>query len=85
MSNIVYKLAKGIKVREESFGLLFYSTQNTNLTFIESGTLIRVDKLEKETTEADLLGASEEENKRIKEILRNLTKRGLLLGEQKSS
>jgi len=85
MSVIYYKLSPGTKVRKESFGLLFYNTKNTKLTFIESGRLISVDALEKESSESDFLGNDETINQKIKSALEKLVKRGLLLAEERTS
>ncbi|MEL7563608.1 MAG: mycofactocin biosynthesis chaperone MftB [Dehalobacterium sp.] len=85
MNSIYYRLSPDTKVREESFGLLFYNTKNTNLTFIESGRLISIENLEKESPESDYLGQDEATNQKIKSILEKLVKRGLLLAEKKSS
>lgn len=85
MNNPYYKLAPEIKVREESFGLLFYHTKSTRLTFIESGRLIPLEILEKESRESDYLGADGEDNQKIKKVLENLVKRGLMHAEKKPS
>ena len=85
MSTVYYKLAPGTKVRPESFGLLFYNTKNTKLTFIESGGLIGIDALEKESPEGDFLGADESANRKIKSVLEKLVKRGFLLAEERPS
>jgi putative mycofactocin binding protein MftB len=37
-----YPLADGIKARRESFGLLFYNSKTTSLTFVHSGNLFEV-------------------------------------------
>ncbi|ATW24923.1 mycofactocin biosynthesis chaperone MftB [Candidatus Formimonas warabiya] len=85
MSAIYYQLSPDIKVRQESFGLLFYNTRNTNLTFIKSGSLIRVETLEKESPDSDYLDRDGETNQKIQGILHHLVKRGLLRAETKSS
>lgn len=85
MNTIYYHLAKGIVVREESFGLLFYDSKSTNLTFINSGRLISVRNLEKKTEESDFMHSNlNEENKKIKHILTILVKKGLLYAENES-
>jgi putative mycofactocin binding protein MftB len=85
MSVVYYKLSPGTRVRKESFGLLFYNTKNTRLTFIDSGNLISVETLENESPEADFMGNDETNNRKIKGLLKNLVKRGLLLAEERSS
>ncbi len=36
-----YRLAKGVHAREERFGLLFYNSKGSTLTFVHSGSWIR--------------------------------------------
>jgi putative mycofactocin binding protein MftB len=38
-----YAVSPDVRVRKESFGLLFYNTRNTKLTFVRSGDLLRID------------------------------------------
>ena len=38
-----YHLAPGIRARREGFGLLFYNSKDTNLTFVRSGELLNVE------------------------------------------
>lgn len=43
MKETKYKLAPGTQVREEDFGLLFYTMKGPRLYFINSGDLIQAD------------------------------------------
>ncbi len=43
MSDARYKLAPGTQVREEDFGLLFYTMAGPRLYFVSSGDFIRCD------------------------------------------
>ena len=43
MRKTKYKLAPGTQVREEDFGLLFYTMDGPRLYFVNSGELIRTD------------------------------------------
>ena len=38
-----YSLAKGIRVRDEKFGLLFYNPKGPKLTFVHSGSWIQAE------------------------------------------
>ena len=40
-----YHLASGIRARRETFGLLFYNSKDTNLTFVKSGNLLNIERL----------------------------------------
>mgnify|MGYP000925826105 FL=1 len=50
----IYSLAPHMRVRDESFGLLFYNTKNTGLIFINSGDLIKAAALKQGGTKAGL-------------------------------
>ena len=40
-----YKITPPVRVREETFGLLFYDTDNSRLTFVKSGDLLKIRNL----------------------------------------
>ena len=40
-----YVVSPHIRVRKETFGLLFYNTQNTKLTFVKSGDIFQIECL----------------------------------------
>ena len=42
-TNRCYRLQKGVRVRKENFGLLFYSRNGPKLTFVHTGPWIRPD------------------------------------------
>ncbi len=50
-----YRLAAGTAVREESFGLLFYSRFGPRLYFLPSGDLLRCDFFDSDVTLAQWL------------------------------
>ncbi|MDR3556520.1 MAG: mycofactocin biosynthesis chaperone MftB [Syntrophobacteraceae bacterium] len=50
-----YRLAKGTSVREESFGLLFYTRTGPRLYFLPSGKLLRCDFFQSDMTLAQWL------------------------------
>lgn len=50
MERTRYKLASGSQVREEDFGLLFYSADGPNLFFMSCGTLLESGFFEGEMT-----------------------------------
>jgi putative mycofactocin binding protein MftB len=86
MKKIRYKLASGTQVREEDFGLLFYSMTGPRLFFMSSGDLINSDFFQSKMTLEQWVGkqvgrdvvkthaVSELEN-----CLRRLTERGVIL------
>jgi len=80
-----YQLAPGIRVRQESFGLLFYNSQSTKLTFIESGSLISAQLLDKGGADEEYLGRDPESNQKIQGLLARLAERGLLHVREESA
>jgi putative mycofactocin binding protein MftB len=40
----VYHLPEGVRVRREEFGLLFYNSADTRLTFVKSGDSLLVER-----------------------------------------
>jgi putative mycofactocin binding protein MftB len=72
-----YVVAPHVRVRSEGFGLLFYNTQNTRLTFVRSGDLFRIKTLP--GREKTIIAANEATNRRkIKKILDSLMNKGLI-------
>jgi putative mycofactocin binding protein MftB len=43
LTNRYYRLQKGVRVRKENFGLLFYSRNGPKLTFVHTGPWIHPD------------------------------------------
>jgi putative mycofactocin binding protein MftB len=69
--------APGVRVRREGFGLLFYDTGSTNLTFVKSGDLLEIasDSEGLLLTTRDQDGAG---NTKARRILERLIKKGLI-------
>lgn len=78
MSTLSYILTPQMRVRKEIFGLLFYNTRSTNLTFIESSNLIDPELLTKRNTLEEFLGENSENHIKIRQSLKELTRRGIL-------
>ena len=78
MSTLSYILTPQMRVRKEIFGLLFYNTRSTNLTFIESSNLIDPELLTKRNTLEEFLGENSEPHIKIRQSLKELTRRGIL-------
>jgi len=66
-----------VRVRKEEFGLLFYNTQNTKLTFVRSGDLFQIENL---PSGGKMVAAAYEaaDRNRPKKILENLVNKGLI-------
>lgn len=71
-----YALAPTVRVRREAFGLLFYDTGSTNLTFVKCGDLFEVVKGAGET----LLSLNDPDNPRTLRVVNTLVAKGLIRG-----
>ena len=72
-----YAVSPGVRVRKEEFGLLFYNTRDSRLTFIKSGELLQIATL---PTESNMITASLESaaQGRVRRLLNHLLKKGLI-------
>jgi hypothetical protein len=86
--NRYYRLHKGVRVRKENFGLLFYSRNGPKLTFVHSGSWIHPDFFSghftlKEWLKSKRLCDSEEKfpglESKISRALSKLADRGLIV------
>jgi len=86
MKETRYKLAHGTQVREEAFGLLFYTMAGPRLFFLSSGDLINCDFFEEGLTLEEWIGqhggrdAIEETSvSELKKGLHQLSEKGVIL------
>ena len=86
-TNLKYRLAHGSQVREEDFGLLFYTKSGPRLFFVSSGDLIGCEFFHGEMTLAEWIkktrGPHPVPDQVVKSIaleLDRLCQRGVLLG-----
>jgi putative mycofactocin binding protein MftB len=77
-----YKLASGTQVREEDFGLLFYTMLGPRLYFLTCGSLLRPSFFEGKKTLVQGLkdpGLSERRAQRLAAGLHRLKEKGVIL------
>ncbi len=76
--NIQFTVSPLVRVRKESFGLLFYNTQDTRLTFVKSRNLLEVLSFAhgKKVITASLESAAQ---KKVKRVLDDLVGKGLIV------
>jgi len=86
MKETRYKLAPGTQVREEDFGLLFYTMAGPRLFFISSGDLINSDFFQGRSTLGQWIGQRVGQNavemssvSELRKGLSRLTKKGVIL------
>ena len=76
-----YLVPDWVRVRRESFGLLFYDTRSTKLTFVRSGDSLMAPPF---VGPRRVLGVAAPENGRrpaLTRLLRNLADKGLIVAE----
>jgi putative mycofactocin binding protein MftB len=75
--DVCYAITSPMRVRKEAFGLLFYNTEDSRLTFVKSGDLLQINVLPHgaKTITAPL----EPENRsRVRKLLDHLLKKRLI-------
>jgi putative mycofactocin binding protein MftB len=76
----MYRLAPNIKVRDESFGLLFYLCRSADLVFINSGNLLKAADLRFGISEGKLFSRlGESKNETLRKLISKLEARGLII------
>jgi putative mycofactocin binding protein MftB len=72
-----YAVSPPVRVRKEAFGLLFYNTEDSNLTFIKSGDLLQINALP-HGAKAITVSLEPETQARVKKLLGHLLKKRLI-------
>ena len=88
-SHMGYKLADGVQVRDEKFGLLFYNYRGPRLYFLPTKDLITSDFFNGHKSASELIESICSQNMwpkvrvrdRIKQVLIMLEKKGLIRGQ----
>jgi len=78
----MYRLTPGTQVREEDFGLLFYTMHGPRLYFLKCGPLLEARFFRGEMTLSDWAGSrclSETDSLRLTESLARLMEKGVIL------
>jgi putative mycofactocin binding protein MftB len=74
-----YVLHPACRVREESFGLLFYDLRGPRLLFAETGDVVSAELLRSAGVGvADLCGRTEAVQRRVARLFESLVKKGFL-------
>jgi len=78
LSSMIYHLAKGVQVRKEEWGLLFYAQGEHKIYFAKSGD--RLYPLCSEGTfQPDSLGCSEATENSVQRLITYLVERGIVV------
>lgn len=79
-----YQLGSHIRVRKESFGIILYNTEDTNLKFVKSGNLILPEHLECEEQLNHLIEQASE-NHLVGSIMKQLIKCGFVIEKREDA
>jgi putative mycofactocin binding protein MftB len=74
-----YHLSPGVRVRRENFGLLFYNSRDTRLTFVKSGDLLDITFISSRDRGLTIHEYSREREAKAQCVLEILLKKGLVI------
>jgi putative mycofactocin binding protein MftB len=72
-----YQVSPPVRVRKEAFGLLFYNTEESRLTFVKSGALLGIQD-HPDGSKKILADMKPETQGKVKRLLGHLLKKGLI-------
>ena len=72
-----YAISPPVRVRKEDFGLLFYDTENSRLTFVKSGDLLQI-KVLSHGAKGITVSMKPEAQLRVRKLLDQLLKKRLI-------
>ena len=81
-SEAEYLVPSWVRVRRESFGLLFYDTRSTQLTFVHSGDYLAPPSFTGPRRVLRMGRSPKGRRPAVERLLRNLVAKGLLLAPQ---
>jgi putative mycofactocin binding protein MftB len=75
-----YALHPAVRVREEDFGLLFYNSADTRLTFVRCGNAIQITSADDDGVARLTINCSKERDReRARKVIRNLIAKGIIV------
>jgi putative mycofactocin binding protein MftB len=74
-----YTVSPSVRVRKEAFGLLFYNTEDSRLTFVRSGDILQIKTLPNGAKRIEA-GLEPEAQTRVRKLLDHLFKKRLIGG-----
>lgn len=77
-----YRLSPWARARREEFGILFYDTRSTTMTFVGSGDSLGAPSFEDRTCPLRIAARSEAEEARLIGVLDRLEAKGLLVATE---
>jgi putative mycofactocin binding protein MftB len=77
-----YRLSPWARVRQEEFGLLFYDTRSTTMTYVRSGDLLVAPPFDDRTRPLGTRVHSVEDEARLGRVLEQLEGKGLVVAAE---
>jgi putative mycofactocin binding protein MftB len=76
-----YALREGVRARREAFGLLFYNSADTRLTFVKSGNLLEVERMPEGafSLRSSCNGDHDDMEGKTRRVIETLLKKGLIV------
>jgi putative mycofactocin binding protein MftB len=74
-----YVVHPAVRVRNEDFGLLFYNSADTRLTFVKCGTSIQLTPTNDGVTRLKISCGNERDKEKTWTILQHLATKGLII------
>ena len=74
---LYYEVPRPVKVRKETFGLLFYDTKESRLTFVRSGDLLQI-RIFQHGRKMISAGVKPESRAKVKRLLDHLLEKRLI-------
>ena len=75
--DLCYAISPPVRVRKEAFGLLFYNTEDSRLTFVKSGNLLQIITLP-HGAKRITASVEPETQSRVRNLLDHLLKKRLI-------
>ncbi len=77
-----YHLSPWARARQEQFGLLFYDTRSTTMTFVRSGACLVAPPFEDRARPLRIVSGSRAEELRVTRVLEHLEAKGLVVATE---
>jgi putative mycofactocin binding protein MftB len=74
-----YAVHHAVRVRDEDFGLLFYNSADTRLTFVKCGRSIGIIAADDGSTRLTVNCRDEVDKLKARKVLHNLAEKGLII------
>lgn len=84
-ASVEYLVPDWVRVRRESFGLLFYDTRSTKLTFVRSGDSLEAPPFTGRRRALEIGSVADGRRPALARLLQNLVAKGLIVAAKTST